>query len=116
VRVELRALGLPGLEQVTVYGRESGHSEYEWEQTAPLLNPLLASEETTVLLEKKGDRLLQDLTVVAPDSVNSKPEPAPENPVGKTDIGSRSRISWVWLGGAVLIVGIGVILLLVALL
>lgn len=116
VRVELRALGLPGLEQVTVYGRESGHSEYEWEQTAPLLNPLLASEETTVLLEKKGDRLLQDLTVVAPDSVNSKPEPAPENPVGKTDIGSRSRISWVWLGGAVLIVGIGVTLLLVALL
>lgn len=65
VRVELRALGLPGLEQVTVYGRESGHSEYEWEQTAPLLNLLLASEETTVLLEKKGDRLLQDLTVVA---------------------------------------------------
>ncbi len=54
VQAELRALGLPGLEHVTVYRRESGHSEYEWEQTAPLLNPLLASEKPRFCWKKKA--------------------------------------------------------------
>lgn len=111
VQAELKALALSGLERVTVYGRELGRTEYEWEQTKSLLSPALA--DTTVALTEKSERLLEDLTVVAPDPVNPQNEPVPE-PVQPTDVGSR--FSWVWLAGAVLAVGVGLAFLILALL
>ncbi|MFS8910101.1 hypothetical protein NW841_03025 [Synechococcus sp. H60.3] len=47
-----------------------GHSEYEWQQTEPLRDPLLGAEETTLVLEKQSHRLLQDLTLAGPDSAS----------------------------------------------
>ncbi len=111
VQAELKALALSGLEQVTVYGRESGHSEYEWEQTGSLLNPTLEMTDTTVFLVEKSDLLLEDLTTVAPDPVNLRHNPGPE-PMEPTDTGSR--ISLVWLGGALLVAGIGLAFLILA--
>ncbi|MEN9223457.1 MAG: hypothetical protein Q6M04_13570 [Thermostichus sp. BF3_bins_97] len=111
VQAELKVLAISGLEQVTVYGRESGHSEYEWEKTDSLLNPILAMTETTVALGEKSDLLLQDMTVVAPDPVNLRRKPLPD-PTGKDDGGSR--ISLVWLGGALLVAGIGLAFLILA--
>ncbi len=111
VQAELKALALSGLEQVTVYGRESGHSEYEWEKTDSLLNPILAMADTTVSLEEKSDLLLQDLTIVAPDPVNLRRKSLPD-PTDKNDDGSR--ISLVWLGGALLVAGIGLAFLILA--
>ncbi|MFQ3613331.1 MAG: hypothetical protein SNJ68_06415 [Cyanobacteriota bacterium] len=111
VQAELKALSLSGLEQVTVYGRELGHAEYEWEQTGSLLNPTLAMTDTTVSLTEKSDLLLEDLTVVAPDPVNRRRHPGPE-PMDRTDTGSR--FSLVWLGGALLAAGIGLAFLILA--
>ncbi|MCF2972409.1 hypothetical protein L1047_14530 [Synechococcus sp. Nb3U1] len=111
VQAELKALALSGLEQVTVYGRESGHTEYEWEQTGSLLNPTLAMADTTVSLAEKSDLLLEDLTIVAPDPVNLRRNPRPE-PVDRTETGSR--FSLVWLGGALLAAGIGLAFLILA--
>ncbi|MEN9203011.1 MAG: hypothetical protein Q6K80_07560 [Thermostichus sp. DG_1_6_bins_120] len=109
IQAELKALALPGLEQVTVYGRQLGHAEYEWEQTGSLLNPKLAMADTTLV--EKSDLLLQDLTVVAPDPVNPHPNSEPKS----TDqSNSRSHFSLLWLGGALLVVGIGLAFLILA--
>lgn len=112
VRAALEALGLSGLEQVTVYGRASGHSEYEWQQTQPLRDPLLSAEETTLVLEKQGNRLLQDLTLVAPDSAGHQPEPKEKGPGQKAAGKGGSPIAWLWPAGAVLMVGMAVAVLL----
>ncbi|MFS8815379.1 hypothetical protein ACVW0Q_001726 [Thermostichus sp. MS-CIW-21] len=112
VRAALEALGLSGLEQVTVYGRASGHSEYEWQQTQPLRDPLLSAEETTLVLEKQGNRLLQDLTLVAPDSAGPQPEPKEKGPGQKAAGKGGSPIAWLWPAGAVLMVGMAVAVLL----
>ncbi|MEN9231959.1 MAG: hypothetical protein Q6L68_13725 [Thermostichus sp. DG02_5_bins_236] len=109
IQAQLKTLALPGLEQVTVYGRQSGHAEYEWEQTGSLLNPTLAMADTTLV--EKSDLLLQDLTVVAPDPINLRRNPAPEL-MDRTDAGSR--FSLVWLGGALLAAGIGLAFLILA--
>ncbi|MGQ9836599.1 MAG: hypothetical protein ACUVRV_01190 [Cyanobacteriota bacterium] len=110
VQAELKALALSGLERVTVYGRELGRTEYEWEQTKPLLNPALA--DTTVVLTEKSDPLLEELTVVAPDQVNLQNNPRQE-PVQSTNTGFHfsSRFSWIWLAGVVLAAGIGLVFL-----
>ncbi|MCJ2543067.1 hypothetical protein [Thermostichus vulcanus] len=111
VQAELKALALSGLEQVTVYGRELGRAEYEWEQARSLLNPTLAMPDTTISLAEKSDLLLEDLTVVAPNPVNQRSNPQPE-PMDRTDTGSR--FSLVWLGGALLAAGIGLAFLILA--
>ncbi|MEN9226297.1 MAG: hypothetical protein Q6M54_12590 [Thermostichus sp. DRC_bins_24] len=96
---------------MTVYGRESGHSEYEWQKTDSLPDPLLTMTETTIALGEKNDSLLQDLTVVAPAPANPRRQPLPDPP-DKGDGGSR--MSWVWLGGALLVVGIGLVFVILA--
>ncbi|MFS8861041.1 hypothetical protein [Synechococcus sp. B60.1] len=64
-------LNHPHLTQQVRAGLEAlGHSEYEWQQTEPLRDPLLGAEETTLVLEKQSHRLLQDLTLAAPDSAS----------------------------------------------
>ncbi|MFS8864843.1 hypothetical protein NW857_04395 [Synechococcus sp. H55.9] len=105
VRAALEAFGLSGLEQVTVYGRTSGHSEYEWQQTEPLRDPLLGAEETTLVLEKQSNRLLQDPTLVAPDSAGPQPEPREKAADKKAAGKGGSPIAWLW--PAVLMVGMG---------
>ncbi len=112
VRAALEALGLSGLEQVTVYGQVSGHSEYEWQQTQPLRDPLLSAEETTLVLEKQGNRLLQDLTLIAPDSAGPDPEPREKGSGKKAASKGGSPLAWLWPAGAVLMVGIAVAVLL----
>ncbi len=111
VRAALEALGLSGLEQVTVYGRASGHSEYEWQKTEPLRDPLLGAEETTLVLEKQGNRLLQDLTLVAPDPAGPKPSPVETDPGNQAAGKGGAGIAWLWLAGALLVVGIGLAVL-----